>query len=218
MANEKMKQLDSPGENVAHPLYQLIGAPLLALVQAESQAAQTTAEFIRNIGFTDAENPEDFGNLRMASLRNRIVGSDGQPKDVSIKVPILSMVPIPALQIKDAELEFYVRILDFARTKSNAMVTKQAKIESGETPAQDQEGNNDSFLEPERMEFRAAMGRDPADATQQQRMDAQIRVKINVAQADIPVGMSKLFHIMDQSIETTDETVEEPPVEPPKDE
>ena len=33
------------------PFHQIIGAPLLALVQGQAQAAQATAEFIDRIGF-----------------------------------------------------------------------------------------------------------------------------------------------------------------------
>ena len=36
-------------------LYQLIGAPLLAVIQAEAQAAQVSADFISRIGFDRAE-------------------------------------------------------------------------------------------------------------------------------------------------------------------
>ena len=38
-------------------LYQLIGAPLNALVKAEAQAASTTAEFIERYGFNPPEDP-----------------------------------------------------------------------------------------------------------------------------------------------------------------
>src|SRR5689334_3311526 len=49
-----------PTDPEALHLFQLIGAPLLALVQAEAQAAQVSAEFIRRIGFGDAPGNEQI--------------------------------------------------------------------------------------------------------------------------------------------------------------
>ena len=54
------------------PLYQVIGAPLLALVQAEAQSAQATARYIQEIGFENStENPLEFGNLKSITFKNR---------------------------------------------------------------------------------------------------------------------------------------------------
>ena len=212
----------SAGENFAHPLYQLIGAPLLALVQAESQAAQATAEFIQQIGFTtapdtsasqdttDTQNrPTEFdslGTLRMAKFSNEMQGADGKLRKVNVQVPLLSLVPIPALQIKDAELEFYVRIVDFS--KGTAGIKLGSQTDSGANADTLANGTMSTeerdFLSRSRMQFRAAMGRDPTAAQHPSAMDAQIKIKITMAQSDIPVGLAKLFNIMDQSVALTD--------------
>jgi DNA-binding XRE family transcriptional regulator len=47
------------------------------------------------------------------------------------------------------------------------------------------------------------MGRGPS--THQSSMESQVRIKINMTQADIPSGLSKLFHIMEQSIAVTEQ-------------
>lgn len=209
----------SAGENFAHPLYQLIGAPLLALVQAESQAAQATAEFIQNIGFTaapDTSQPQDttvtpsrpgefesLGNLRMAKFSNEMQGPDGKLRTVNVQVPLLSLVPIPALQIKDAELEFYVRIVDFSKGKVGTNLGSQTDADTNTKTGNTMSAEERDFLSHSRMQFRAAMGRDPTSAQHPSAMDAQIKIKITMAQADIPVGLAKLFNIMDQSVALT---------------
>ena len=207
----------SAGENIAHPLYQLLGAPLLALVQAESQAAQATAEFIQKIGFLPETKPsteeaqgtpaeevsdiESLGNMRMAKFANQMQGPDGKLRSVNVQVPLLSLVPIPALQIKDAELEFYVRILDFSQGKAATTLGSQGKPKA--TTDETMSPTEKDFLSPSRMQFRAAMGRGPSAGQHPSTMEAQIKIKINMGQADIPVGLAKLFNIMDQSVSVT---------------
>ena len=46
-----------PTDPEALHLYQLIGAPLLAVIQGEAQAAQVSADFISRIGFEKAPTP-----------------------------------------------------------------------------------------------------------------------------------------------------------------
>lgn len=198
----------SAGENFAHPLYQLIGAPLLALIQAESQAAQATAAFIEEIGFESTDSKDDsrtegesdkqsnsLGAMKMAKFSNHMQGPDGTINKMDIEVPVLSLVPIPALQIKDAELEFYVKILDFSKSQKTSRLNKNKQVTA--------EGADDhDFLSQNQMQLRASMGRGPSTNQQQSSMESQVRIKINMTQADIPVGLSKLFNIMDQSITT----------------
>lgn len=215
--NKSGKSL-SAGENFAHPLYQLIGAPLLALIQAETQAARATADFIENIGFEpDPEQKADeiedgaLGSMRMAKFSNKMQGADGKVRAMDVSVPLLSLVPVPALQIKDAELEFYVKILDFSKEQTanqfshnsryqKAITNEAKKEENSSKPKSSQVNSEQDFLSPNRMQFRASMGRGPSGNQHQSSMESQVRIKINMTQADLPVGLSKLFNIMDQSI------------------
>ena len=45
------KTILSRHELYSLPFYQILGAPLIALVQADAQAAQISSEFIETIGF-----------------------------------------------------------------------------------------------------------------------------------------------------------------------
>lgn len=205
----------SVGENFAHPLYQLIGAPLLALIQAESQAAQATAEFIEHVGFERVvdeesknankdENKNSLGKLKMATFANQMTGPNGELKEMRVQVPLLSLIPIPALQIKDAELEFYVKILDFSREES---ISKLQKSFAKETAIENDDKAADEPQLNQQIQLKAAMGRGPS--SQQSSMESQVRIKINMTQADIPAGLSKLFHIMEHSIAVTEQESEE---------
>ena len=90
------------------PLYQIIGAPLLALVQAETQAAQATANFIQQVGFYDDE--EGISRLKVVTFRYSKTGVDGNPIEFVVEIPVLSIVPIPTISVREATIDFAVEI------------------------------------------------------------------------------------------------------------
>jgi hypothetical protein len=197
-----------PGENTALSLYQLIGAPLHALIDAESQAAEATASFIERVGFRrpppadrtagppegsprPPEERDELGNLRMVTFRYQRPGAEG-PRTLRVDVPLLSLLPIPALQIKDARLEFFVKIVDVeSRGPARPASSQLAPVEADAA---------------ERIDFKAVVGR--GEGAQQRSLDMRMKLLINVEQADIPAGMAKLFNLMEQNIASS---VEPPP-------
>ncbi len=200
-------------ESEALRLYQLIGAPLMALVQAEVQAAQATAEFVERVGFEKPQGADkdanSIGDLRTASFRHQRTGPDGKPQTYNVEIPLLSMVPIPLIQIKNAELDFAVKILETVQT--GEAETHLQRATSSETPeAASGDGTasaDEDFLSPARMEMKAVLGRGDGGASSEKKTETQIRIKVNVEQADIPAGILKLLNLMDQSVNIT-------PVEP----
>jgi hypothetical protein len=226
----------------ARSLYELIGAPLAALVDAESQAARATAQFIRSVGFDRSEqvapqegqageaDVSDFGKLKMVTFRyDRPEGPD-KKRTYKIQVPLLSLVPIPALQIKDAELEFFARIVANPRITmgpENTQPTKKSPAEDledkkmsappekndAEGSDQQQESERDHQMEKQfwdltrGRDLKATIGRDysSSEAGRRSSLDMQIRVKVRMEQADVPTGLSSLFHIMEQNITSTEE-------------
>jgi hypothetical protein len=114
----------------------------------------------------------------------------------------LSILPIPALQIREAELEFFVKIVDLVtqkQTKSTSPTTTGK--EKAETPA----GTQLIMPGPERIHMKTMLGRGQAtaDIKPKSAFDMQVRVKIKVGQADIPAGLSRLFNLMEQSVSST---------------
>ncbi len=192
MPEDKKSSSDGYYQSTALSLNQLIGAPLHAMIEAESQAAQATASFIRNFGFESTgkgNNGDDFGQLRMASFRQESIGPDGRPRSMQIDVPLLSLLPIPALQIKDAQLEFFVKIVDIQRAAPKGVPAREV----------------DDLPQLQPIDFKAAMGRDPA-STRGRSSEMQMKVKINVQQADVPAGLSRLFNLMEQNISAREVT------------
>jgi hypothetical protein len=202
-------------EMTALSLYQLLGAPLHALIDAETQAAQATADFITRFGFVREDPPDEneqkeeenttpkrenqLGKLRMASFSHERMGPDGKLRTIKIEVPFLSLLPIPALQIKDAEFDFYIKILD------TYPINMKKRPERKPGPPEAGTKNEGEMREISPIDLKATLGRDPGRVDDRRALEVQMRAKIRVEQADVPAGLSKLFHIMEQQITATEE-------------
>ena len=187
-------------------LYQLIGAPLQALIDAESQAAMATAHFIEAVGFepgarppkasaeawaeSDTEGGAELGQLRVARFHQHVRGPDDTLETRVVEIPMLSLVPIPALQIRDATLEYVVKIID----------TQMYQAETGGLSRI--AGPRNADLPERQVDFKAAFARDTSTSGRRS-LDMQIKMKVNVEQADIPAGLARLINLMDQSVTTT---------------
>lgn len=211
-------------ETAATSLYQLLGAPLFALIEAERYAAHATAEFIKEMGFEQSEPPKgkvtsgsdlprrELGKLRTLSFKQKRTTSEGQAAMFTVEVPLLSILPIPALQIKEAELEFFVKIVGL---DTQATVPPKVQLSANKTGAKvatSQENNEEktsiptesslvSVREPH-LNMKAMLGRGhPAHPlSPNSAFDMQVHIKIKVAQADPPAGLSRLFNLMEESI------------------
>lgn len=168
------------------PLYQIIGAPLLALVQGETQAAQATARFIQEIGFdpSEAEGSEtdsvQYGSLKVVTFRYSKTSVGGNVTQLEIEIPVLSIIPIPALQIREAEVDFSVEI--------NSIVELDAPTAINVPKISGQ----DSSLEPKMVAFKAGLARQDSKSA--------MKINIKVGQADTPVGLLTLFRVLDQGV------------------
>jgi hypothetical protein len=212
-----------PADPEAMQLYQIIGAPLLAVVQAEVQAAQVSADFIRRVGFESPTSPRSaaptpegtaapaqnagtagpaspprsgdqllqdggpMGDLRMAEFRIDRTDAFGKIQPHVVRVPVLSLYPIPLLQVKHAEFEYNIRILSRVPLQS----PDGEDAETGFTPSQD-------YLSPDRVELKGLLG--PATGKGESVSSMSMRVKIQMEQSDIPIGLSKLMTVMDQNV------------------
>lgn len=181
------------------PLYQIIGAPLLALVQAETQAAQATSNFIQQVGFYDDE--DGISRLKVVTFRYSRIGVDGNPVEFTVEIPVLSIVPIPTIEIKEATLDFAVEI--------NEVVELEHKS-SMNIKGEDKKSGEDSSLEPNFLAFKAGLAKQDSKSA--------MKIHINAGQSDTPVGLLSLFRLMEQGISTTSRT-KDPPKDPdPEDE
>ena len=95
---------------------QLIGAPLRAAADASTQLANSTAEFINRIGF------DGDGKVRTVAFgyQKRSVNEDGTSNldEMKVDIPMLSIVPIPNLQIDEVNILFDMEVKQSEREES----------------------------------------------------------------------------------------------------
>ena len=172
-----------PANTSALSLSQLIGAPIQALIEAEAQAAMATAQFIRNVGFTRGENAStsmnELGDLQMARFNHTRIDPDGNEESFQVEIPLITMLPIPALQIRDAELEYTVKVLDTEVTSVGSREAVEASsLGLKEAPAT----------------LRATLARD-VRSDQRRSLDMLLKMKVNIEQSDMPAGLAKLLNM-----------------------
>lgn len=89
-------------------LDQLVGAPLVAVADAQLQLADATAGFIRRVGMDENGEPRTAAFLYQQDEG----GQEGQVQQQNrqVEVPLLAMVPVPNLQIDEVGLTFDIEV------------------------------------------------------------------------------------------------------------
>lgn len=102
------------------PMSDLIGSPLKAACDAQIQLANATADFIKYIGFLPpaqgSNDPNAVGDTRLAHFAFTRPVAD--PNDaskfidekVSLDVPLLAIVKIPALSVRKVDITFDMEV------------------------------------------------------------------------------------------------------------
>ena len=105
------------------PMESLIGGPLQAVAKANAQMAVTNAKFLTDIGFKHDEqgNPTETNMVEFGYEKN-IVDEDGNvtPQKMSIKAPLLAVIPLPSLKVTEANVNFTMSVSSSAEDTSES--------------------------------------------------------------------------------------------------
>jgi hypothetical protein len=166
---------------------ELLGAPMAAIVQAEGIAARATAEFIKEVGFTGISDSidGDYGRIRNVTFSYERINADGTTELAKLSVPLLTIIPIPSIQVAEAEIEF-----DLAMTQP----------ESSPVPKDDSRlGNFSSYKS---VQLKAIFAKKPNPSTNSPvttTATSNMNVKIRLVQSELAVGMVQLLNILDSA-------------------
>lgn len=121
------------------PIEQLIGAPLKAASDAQIMLAQSLTQFIEQVGLVPQPKnapPPPPGTARATqqigfSMTRPLVKPDGAIKEehVELSVPLLSIVPIPNLQVDNVTVDFEMNVHSQLSTESGRDI--KAGMEAG---------------------------------------------------------------------------------------
>lgn len=105
----------------------MIGGPLSAVIKAQAQAAVTSVDFIKAVGFDHDNNGNITGPTMVSFKYQKPVekkAADGSvtvtPTDYSLTVPFLTMLPIPFIRIEETTIDFNAKITAMQESTSTS--------------------------------------------------------------------------------------------------
>lgn len=175
----------------------LIGGPLVAVVNAQAQSAMATVNFIQSVGFyTDEDGKTQVMNVDFGYSK-KVVGESGteEIKNFELHVPLLSIVPIPYLRVEETNIDFLAKITSvqerevLEETKTSANLKAKANWGWGSARLVVNYSNQRNTRTGEKVQREYSMG-----------------VKVRAVQEEMPAGMEKLLAMMESLIEETPES------------
>ncbi|MCT7979824.1 DUF2589 domain-containing protein [Laspinema olomoucense] len=191
----------------------LLAAPLIATIQADFGAAQKFVEFITEYGFEKGEPPSgddpdeipdeaksSLGQLRMLKFwYNRYNPRKKQYEEIYISIPVLSLIPLPLLQVNEAEFDFNIRIF------AEPVVSPSPQAQSGALTGAERKQLEEGKAANSNYEFKAMLAPTSGQKSDDKSptMDANMRIKIQMRQADLPGGIASMMTLFKESTSVT---------------
>ena len=168
----------------AIPFGSLIGGPLTAAITAQANAAVSSVEFIKTVGF------DKDGSVQNVLFKYQGPGDTGLQ---TIEVPLLTIVPIPFIRIDDMTIDFKASMSQSTERedKQSSVVEKSAKIS----------GSARYLFFSARLDASISSKKDSSSTRNSKySVEYTIDVHVHAVQDDMPGGMSKILNILTESI------------------
>ncbi|MDR2814509.1 MAG: DUF2589 domain-containing protein [Prevotellaceae bacterium] len=179
-------------------LKQLIAAPLIATLEADAMTTQGYVDFLRTVAF-ESDEKGGLGKLRTFTFQYDQSDKGGKTSK-KVEIPVISLVPIPLLQVREATFDFDIKILDSVTEQSEQQFSFEGE------PEQPKEGKT---------AFRAALAPQSGKSseTKDSSLTANMKMHVVMQQADMPAGLANLLSLSahNMSIENTEESPDESP-------
>lgn len=152
----------------------MLGGPLTAVIEAQSQASMATLQFVKTVGF-DGNRPQTVP----FQLRRTIAGPDGAPIEelAEVALPTLSLVPVPCVRVSEAEIEFRARII------------------SAEAVERDGERGDDKA--PATLRLRTTFAQRKRIGGDEHNRSYSMRVRMRAVQDHLPPGLEQLISMLE---------------------
>lgn len=169
------------------PFRELLGILVGDLIVAETQAAKASADFLREAGFLGGKGAsDDWGKLRFVTFSFEVEDPNGK-KVRTVRVPLLSLLPIPLQQIDQAEYEFYAKVNEVR--KIDPAPKESYKLGSAAY------GLAQPFLD-----LVCEVAPCSSESTPDKKGAVpKVRVKLTMRQADLPAGLSSSLRRIEQA-------------------
>ncbi len=198
MDNAKQQNVISVNSQVME-LQQLIAGPLVSTIEADTLSSRRYLEMLQLIAFEDVtEGDRNIRRLRTLKFAYQETNVNGYRNKV-VSIPLVTLLPLPLLQIKEADFDFDINILD---------AVSSGTVESFDYGEGKIEQNNEN-----RRPFRLRASLAPKSGSgsysdkSEQQLSANMKVHVKMRQADMPAGLSNLLRLTAGNLQVEDAEV-----------
>lgn len=195
MDNAKQQNVISVNSQVME-LQQLIAGPLVSTIEADTLSSRRYLEMLQLIAFEDVtEGDRNIRRLRTLKFAYQETNVHGYRNKV-VSIPLVTLLPLPLLQIKEADFDFDINILD---------AVSSGTVESFDYGEGKIEQNNEN-----RRPFRLRASLAPKSGSgsysdkSEQQLSANMKVHVKMRQADMPAGLSNLLRLTAGNLQVED--------------
>ena len=179
----------------AIPFGSIIGGPLKACIEAQAMAAQTSWQFIQEVGLNTDPNTgkKEAVNVSFEFMQNG--------RMVQLNVPLLTIVPIPYIAIHDIDINFKANI-----SASSSSVSEQSSSSALDAGAEVTAGLKvGPFHMDAKMNANYSSKKD-SKATQESKYSVEytMDVAVKAGQDSMPAGLAKVLELLGSALDVSD--------------
>lgn len=213
--------MPSPGQELSSIDFEsMIGGPLVAVINAQAQAAMSTVNFIKEVGFKKPSAEQEAGGD--TSTEEPIYVSFKYPKELSpyvpavqadptatppvaaspavpavyetqeLKVPILTILPIPFIRIELATIDFNAKInsVEYRKTNTDLKINSSLEAKAG------------WLWGSAKLKVSTSFQRTTEEGNSVNRTYS-LAIHVKAVQDEMPAGMEKMLGILEGAITST---------------
>jgi len=176
------------------PFGSMIGGPLNACIEAQAEAAQTTVNFIRDVGLNttigdDGNEKHDVVYVYFQFIQNG--------RNVIITVPLLTIVPIPYIAVNTIDINFKATVSGVETTSDTSSFSSDSK--------QDYTRKYSGWRKSTNLTTSYSTKRDSASTRDSSySIEATIDVAVHASQDSMPAGMAKVLEMLGSAMDLCD--------------
>ncbi len=179
----------------AIPFGSIIGAPLKACIEAQAMAAQTSWQFIKEVGLnTDpTTGRKEAVNVTFEFIQNG--------RMAQLNVPLLTVVPVPYIAIHDIDINFKANIS--ASSSSVSESSSSSSLDAG-ADISAKVGWGPFSLQANMKANYSSKKDSKATQSSQYSVEYTMDVAVKAGQDSMPAGLAKVLELLGNSLDVSD--------------
>lgn len=165
-------------------LSEFLGSLLGSVVDAQAQSARATVNFIDEVGF---ETTPEGDRMRTVTIRYTKKDENDEPAEFEATVPLLSLVSIPSLAVREAKLSFSYDVVVSASGSDTTSPGTGFGSAAGSKLAL----------------IKGYARRTSPDTGSSAKRASSIDLDVTLEQLEVPIGVERLFDLAELGITET---------------